>query len=128
MALAHLLASRGASLSLADLNEDGLEAALHSLSRYENKAEHMSFVTDVRSSMIVDAWIQHTVDHFGRLDGAANMAGVHAGTAAIRDMSDGMWDDHMDVNARGVFYCIRAQLRAMRVGGSIVRKSLYIAE
>lgn len=120
LAVAHLLASRGASLSLADVNEAGLEAAMESLKHHETGAEHMYFVTDVRSRVAVDEWIQHTVDHYGKLDGAANMAGVHAGVAAIRDMTDDLWDDHMDVNARGVFFCVRAQLRAMRVGGSIV--------
>jgi NAD(P)-dependent dehydrogenase (short-subunit alcohol dehydrogenase family) len=42
----------------------------------------LTTAVDVRSSDSVNQWIQKTVEKFGRLDGAANIAGVigpHAG-------------------------------------------------
>ena len=41
----------------------------------------------------------------------------------IVETSDQDWNFCMDVNARGVFNCLRAQLRAMKAGSSIVSTS-----
>jgi NAD(P)-dependent dehydrogenase (short-subunit alcohol dehydrogenase family) len=117
LATAQLLASKGARISLADLNEDGLKAAIASL---EDSSKHMYTTIDVRKSESVNSWIQSTVQTLGRLDGAVNMAGVITTATPVAEMSDEAWDFNFDVNARGVFFCIRAQLKAMSAGGSIV--------
>lgn len=116
-ATAQLLAERGAILSLADLNEVNLEKAKMALP-YTDR--HMATVVDVRESNSVDAWIARTVKELGSLDGAVNMAGVITAATPIAEMTDDMWDFNFAVNAKGVFACIRAQVRAMSKGGSIV--------
>ena len=117
LATAQLLASRGAIISLADLNE----AAVHSsASALEGGDIHLATACDVRDSKSVDSWIERTVQKLGRLDGAVNMAGVITHGAPVTETTDEMWDYNLAVNARGVFSCIRAQLRAMTPGGSIV--------
>lgn len=71
---ARLLASKGAKLSLADVQEKllkELEAELQ-----QSGAEVTAHVVDVRDRKTVEAWIAATVDKFGKLDGAANLAGV----------------------------------------------------
>jgi NAD(P)-dependent dehydrogenase (short-subunit alcohol dehydrogenase family) len=80
----------------------------------------MSTVIDVRNSKSVDGWIRSTVDRLGKLDGAVNMAGVITPAAAITEETDENWDFTFSVNTRGVFFCLRAQLKAMKSGGSIV--------
>lgn len=117
LATAQLLSSRGAIISLADINQEGLQAAVQSL---KSSDRHMFTVVDVRSSQSVDAWITSTVQKFGRLDGAVNMAGVITPATPITEVTDDNWNFSFDVNARGVFYCVRAQLRAMGDGASIV--------
>lgn len=117
LATAQLLSSRGAIISLADINEDGLKKAVQSL---ECSEKHIFTVVDVRSSQSVDAWIISTVHKLGRLDGAVNMAGVITPATPITEVTDDNWNFSFDVNARGVFYCVRAQLRAMGDGASIV--------
>jgi arginine metabolism regulation protein II len=117
LSTAQLLASKGAKISLADINEDGLKAAIASL---PEPSKHMYTMIDVRKSESVNSWIQSTVEKLGRLDGAVNMAGVISPATPVADMSDETWDFNFDVNARGVFFCIRAQLKAMSAGGSIV--------
>jgi NAD(P)-dependent dehydrogenase (short-subunit alcohol dehydrogenase family) len=67
----------------------------------------------------VDAWIAKTVEKFGKLDGAANWAGVISVNPTV-DETDENWEFVMGVNATGVFNCIRAELRAMKDGSSIV--------
>ncbi|KAF5569944.1 hypothetical protein FPHYL_1628 [Fusarium phyllophilum] len=116
LAVAKLLASRRAQLSLADMNTAGLEAALKSLPG----GGHIITQVDVRNSQQVNAWIEKTVSVFGKLDGAVNMAGVFTHGTCLRDETDDTWDFIMGVNARGVFNCLRAELNHIKTGGSIV--------
>jgi NAD(P)-dependent dehydrogenase (short-subunit alcohol dehydrogenase family) len=74
---------------------------------------------NVRHSKEVDDWIAKTVEKFGKLDGAANWAGVIS-VNPTKDETDENWEFVMGVNATGVFNCIRAELRAMKDGSSIV--------
>lgn len=117
LATAKLLASRGATVSLADINESAVKAATETLTGSD---KHMCTVVDVRYSQSVDAWIRSTVEKLGKLDGAVNMAGVISPAKPITEETDETWNFNFDVNARGVFFCLRAQLRAMGAGGSIV--------
>ncbi|RAK75444.1 SDR family NAD(P)-dependent oxidoreductase [Aspergillus fijiensis CBS 313.89] len=117
LATAKLVASQGGLVSLADINEGALRKAVETLDHPER---HLVFVVDVCSSDSVDQWIETTVQKFGKLDGAVNMAGVISPAKPITELTNEAWDFNFSVNARGVFYCLRAQLRAMTAGGSIV--------
>ncbi|KAI1612138.1 oxidoreductase [Exophiala viscosa] len=119
LATAKLLASRGATLSLGDTNQAGLDDAIKSLSG----GKHTSTVIDVTNSKQVNSWIEKTVADHGKLDGAANMAGIVLKIAPIKEETDETWAKIMDVNSSGVFYCLRAQLNHMKEGGSIVSAS-----
>ena len=75
----------------------------------------------------VAAWLDETIGRFGKIDGAANMAGVTGetfGNTSIENLTDDQWDQVMEVNVRGVFNCLRAKLQRMTgEGGSIVNAS-----
>jgi NAD(P)-dependent dehydrogenase (short-subunit alcohol dehydrogenase family) len=76
-----------------------------------------AIVTDVRSSEQVERWIRGTVEKFGRLDGAANLAGVvgkHIGVGSILDMTDEDWAFMIGINLSGVFHALRAQIRVLK--------------
>ena len=75
LATAHLLASRGAKLSLADVNGEALEKAAEDI-KQKHSAEVHTKVVDVRKEQDVKEWVDEIVGKFGRLDGAANLAGV----------------------------------------------------
>ncbi|KAJ5369123.1 uncharacterized protein N7496_008883 [Penicillium cataractarum] len=117
LATAKLVASRGAIVSMADINEAALQTAIGSLPGSE---KHIYTIVDVRDSSQVDSWIQSTVDKLGKLDGAVNMAGVISPAKPITETTDETWNFNFGVNSTGLFYCLRAQLRAMTAGGSIV--------
>ncbi|OQV00977.1 hypothetical protein CLAIMM_06405 [Cladophialophora immunda] len=118
LATAKLLASRGAIISLADINEAAVKAAAGSLT---NSDKHMYTVIDVRESQSVDAWIASTVQKLGKLDGAVNMAGIITPAKPVAEETDETWDFNFAVNTRGVFFCMRAEIREMlKAGGSIV--------
>lgn len=74
LSCAELLSSLGAKISIGDVSEAGLEAAARELK--SSGGDIFTQVIDVRKRETVDAWIKATVDQFGKLDGAANMAGV----------------------------------------------------
>ncbi|KAF5540626.1 ARG81-like transcription factor [Fusarium napiforme] len=116
LATAKLLAERGATISLADINEEALKKAKASLPG----DKHIYQVVDVSKSDSVDSWIKTTLDTFGELHGAVNMAGIIAEPVPLTDYSDEVWDKMFAVNTRGVFNCLRAELRAMSAGASIV--------
>ena len=119
-ATAILLARRGAILSLADKNADGLAATLAELAPPDSHdTQHTVTVLDVRSAGDVNDWITDTLNTFGNLDGAANIAAVHR--EGGRDLRNSpVWDFVMNINARGVFNCMRAELNALGQGGSLV--------
>lgn len=122
LATAHLLASRGATISLADVSEQGLHNASQALISQHN-VEVLTFALDVRIASQVNAWIEQTVSKFGKLDCAANIAGVipkSIGVGGIAEQDDEDWDFIIAVNLTGIMHCMRAQLRVISDGGSIV--------
>ncbi|KAE8380075.1 hypothetical protein BDV26DRAFT_258237 [Aspergillus bertholletiae] len=124
LAVAKQLYSYGARLSLADIDETALSSAFEQLN---SDAENvLTTKVDVGSSASVDAWIEATVQRFGRLDGAANMAGMigkNHGTGRLTEQDDEEWDRLLRVNLTGTMYCVRAQVRSISTTsgkGSIV--------
>ncbi|KAF4119417.1 3-oxoacyl-[acyl-carrier protein] reductase, partial [Geosmithia morbida] len=82
----------------------------------------------VRDPNQVSAWINQTVSHFGRLDGAANIAGIvplsigsDAGLVENIDLEE--WKRTIDVNLTGIMLCMKYQLATMQEGSSVVNAS-----
>lgn len=68
---------------------------------------------DVTSAADVDATIDAIVAEHGRLDVAVNNAGVTGGLAWLHEAEESFWDTVVDVNLKGVWLCMRAELRHM---------------
>lgn len=121
---ARLAAQQGASLAVCDIQKLQLEGSVAELKSIG--ANVIGTVVDVTSRVQVDAWINATIEHFGKLDGAANFAGVerkHAAFTPITDLSDDEWEWVIAVNLTGTMFCMRAQLRVMAQEGAIVNAS-----
>lgn len=116
LVVAQQLSKRGAFISLADINDQGLETAVKTL----DGEKHIYTAVDVRDSAQVDQWIERTIKELGRLDGAVNFAGICIFSNKVADETDEIWKRTIDINLTGVFNCIRAQLRRMKKGASIV--------
>lgn len=122
-ATARLLAAQGARLSLAD-TKPNLRDSARSLS-----GAHLNTLVDVRNASAVDSWMDATLKKFGRLDGAVNMAGILTPATPLVDTRDEDWEQSFAVNARGMFNCLRAEIRGMSTNengrkGAIVSPSL----
>jgi NAD(P)-dependent dehydrogenase (short-subunit alcohol dehydrogenase family) len=123
LATARVLASRGAHLSLADVQEKQLLSAAEEIRSQNPDVKVTTTVLDVRSEDQVNSWITKTVQELGSLDGAANVAGTAGKPGAmgqIKDFQTENWEFIMGINCTGVFYCMRAQLQNMKEGAAIV--------
>jgi NAD(P)-dependent dehydrogenase (short-subunit alcohol dehydrogenase family) len=116
-----LLASQGAIVSIADLSEAPLKEVEAKITASGGTV--LTAVVDVRDDKAVDAWIATTVAKFEQLDGAVNLAGVipkSINVERVQDLNNEDWKFVLDVNLNGVMYCMRAQLKEMKDGGSVV--------
>ncbi|KAI6782609.1 uncharacterized protein J7T54_003621 [Emericellopsis cladophorae] len=123
-----LLASRGASLSLADIQSSTLDEAKDSILSQYTSIKVFSQVVDVRSAEQVETWIKATVSHFGRLDGAANIAGIvprsiGSDAGLMENTSPDEWDSCLGVNLTGVMHCMKYELRVIAEDSAIVNAS-----
>ncbi|KIL90571.1 hypothetical protein FAVG1_06304 [Fusarium avenaceum] len=121
LATAQVIAQRGATVSIADVDA----AAMSSATAYfeEQGIEALVSRVDVSQRSEVESWLDATVKKYGRLDGAANVAGIigkHHGLRAVADLEDEEWHKIIAVNLTGTMYCLRAQLNRIVDGGSIV--------
>lgn len=124
LATAKLLSSRGATVCIADISQASLATAESHLATL--KVPFSVTQVDVSKRPEVDAWIDEIVSKFGKLDGAVNCAGVigkHHGITKITELEDDEWHRIISVNLTGMMYCLRAELRKISDGGSIVNIS-----
>ncbi|KAF2419703.1 NAD(P)-binding protein [Tothia fuscella] len=123
-ATARLLAEQGCLLSICDVNGTALAECTKEIAALSSSPLNiLSTVVDVRKVSDVDSWIDATVAKFGKLDGGINMAGVIPkviNIERVEDLNDEDWNFVIDVNLNGVMHCMRAQLRNMNIGGSII--------
>ncbi|KAK7178824.1 hypothetical protein DPSP01_014340 [Paraphaeosphaeria sporulosa] len=117
-----LLARQGAHLSVADVNEAALKEKAAEIEKVST-GKVIYTTVDVRKDDQVNAWIAKTVEKFGKLDGAVNLAGVVPkviNKERVEDLNNEDWHFVLDVNLHGVMHCMRAQLQNMNEKGSLV--------
>src|SRR5277367_2735438 len=81
---------------------------------------------DVSIASEVEALVKKTVEKFGRLDVAFNNAGIEGVWAPIIRESEEDWDRTIDINLKGVWLCLKYEIRQMLKqggGGAIVNMS-----
>jgi NAD(P)-dependent dehydrogenase (short-subunit alcohol dehydrogenase family) len=79
--------------------------------------------TDVSKAADVESLVKKTVEAFGRLDVAFNNAGIEGAWVPITEQSEEDWDRTIDINLKGVWLCLKYEIRQMLKqggGGAIV--------
>ncbi|MEI8014558.1 MAG: SDR family oxidoreductase [Nitrospira sp.] len=86
--------------------------------------EAWAIQTDVADERQVERLIEQTVKRYGRLDILVNNAGVFGGKR-LADTTTKDFDEVMNVNLRGTFFCCRAGFKHMKKegGGTIINMS-----
>jgi NAD(P)-dependent dehydrogenase (short-subunit alcohol dehydrogenase family) len=115
-------AREGAKVVFTDIDESGGAETLRMVE--QAGGEGMFLRSDVRVERDVEAMVDRTVERFGRLDCAVNNAGV-VGYAPIDKATVDEFDAIVDPNLRGVFLCMKYEVRQMKRngGGAIVNQS-----
>jgi len=81
--------------------------------------------TDVSQAAAVQALVNTCVTRYGRLDYAVNNAGIEGSIVPMIDYTEDDWDAIIDINLKGVWLCMKAEVVQMQQngGGAIVNVS-----
>lgn len=113
-------AGEGAAVVIADLNQEGGEAAVRDCKEQGGRA--VFHKTNVESEAEIKAAIERAVGEFGRLDITYNNAGIGGVLGPLEQVSAENWDRTFAVLLRAVFFGIKHSIAPMRKngGGSII--------
>ncbi len=99
---AEKMAEMGAKVVVTDINQEKIDAVVHSIR--ENGGEAIGAVMNVASNDSIGAAIQTAVEAFGGIDIVVNSAGI-LGTSSIEEMQrDGEWNRVLDIDLSGTFF------------------------
>jgi NAD(P)-dependent dehydrogenase (short-subunit alcohol dehydrogenase family) len=116
LATARAFAEAGAAIVLADVSEEAVRTEAQKLAEAGHQA--LAIRCDVSDDAEVAGMVERTVAEFGRLDAAFNNAGVMARIAPVADTSRDEWDRVIGINLRGVWSCMKHELRQMERQGN----------
>ncbi|MFP6729518.1 MAG: SDR family oxidoreductase [Alphaproteobacteria bacterium] len=111
---------RGARVAVNGRSEESVAKAINELGGELGGDGLVSAPGDVGTVAGCEAAVAAAIDGLGGLDILVNSAGVgHSGP--IEEMDEALWDETLDVNLKGTFFCIKAALEPLRKsGGNIV--------
>ena len=110
LAIARLLAERGATVAIFNRNQDRAREAVGTIEAAGGAAR--AFAADIADGKSVDAAFGAALEALGRVDVLVNNAGLTKDGVFMR-MSDEQWDAVLDTNLGGAFRCCRAVARPM---------------
>jgi NAD(P)-dependent dehydrogenase (short-subunit alcohol dehydrogenase family) len=113
---AEAFAQAGAAVVLADINETALRKVTDDLTTAGHQA--LGVGCDVSDEQQVAAMVERAVGEFGRLDMAFNNAGIMVPPTDAADELAEQFDRVQAINLRGVWACMKHELRQMRTQGS----------
>jgi len=116
LATARAFAESGAAVALTDVDRTALDTAAEDLTAAGHQV--LALTCDVTDEEQVAAAVDHTVDTFGRLDAAYNNAGIQIPPSDAADEPAERFDRVHAINLRGVWACMKHELRHMRPLGS----------
>ncbi len=121
---AELFAENGAKVIIADFNKEEGQKVADAIQADGGEATFIE--VDVSNEEQVKNLVEKTVETYGRLDGALNNAALTPDDKQIAEMDMDYYDRLMSVDLKGVFLCMKYQLKQMveqGEGGSIVNTS-----
>ena len=110
-ASAERLAAEGANVVVTDVVADTGEETVDII---EDAGGDAVFVeVDVSDPDSVAGMVDTAVETYGGLDFAHNNAGILTGFARVTDIEDNQWDRLLDINLKGIWNCMKAELPVM---------------
>jgi len=118
-----LLASAGAAVVAADLNEEAAQQTVKQIESASGKA--IAVKVDIGDESSILSMYETVQAKLGRLDILVNNAGIYPKTCFVETSAE-KWDKVLGVNLRGTFLCMREAIKCMqraKNGGSIINIS-----
>jgi NAD(P)-dependent dehydrogenase (short-subunit alcohol dehydrogenase family) len=109
-------AREGATVVCADVSKESGEATAAKIREAGGKAEFAP--VDVSDDAQVQALIARVVKSHGRLDCAYNNAGIEGDVIDTHEASERNFDRVMAINVKGVWLCMKYEIRQMRRQGA----------
>jgi len=127
-ATARLLARCGAMVTAIDRAPEGLMATAEDIAGFGGRV--LPLVANVAQHEAMRDAVERTLDEYGALHLAANIAGIAGDAAAVGDMDPAAWDETISINLSALFYGMHYQIPAMIAagGGAIVNVSSVFAD
>ncbi len=113
---AEKFAAQGAKLGLSDIN--GAQLAQVATALRLQGAAVVHDTVDVSDEAQVASHIGNITQAFGTLDVGVNNAGIGHDVTPLQNLSTDDFDRMMNVNAKGVFLCMKYQIPMMQAAGS----------
>ncbi len=116
-------AREGARVVVADWNEAAGNATVAVIRERAGDAFYVK--ADVSREEDVKAMVAATLSHYGALHAAFNNAGVDVHGPLVTELDEATWDRVIDINLKGVFFCLKHEIPAMLAagGGAIVNSA-----
>jgi NAD(P)-dependent dehydrogenase (short-subunit alcohol dehydrogenase family) len=112
--LARALANAGASVAAGARSLEDLRELVPRIEAEGGSA--LAVELDVTDRGSIERAVDATADRFGSVDVLVNNAGLGANQDAL-ELTEEEWDELLDVNLRGLFFCCQAAARRMRERG-----------
>ncbi len=122
-ATAVLFAQEGAQVIATDVNDAGGEETIKQINQSGGRGKY--YHLDVSQETAVADVFQKVIDEFGHLDVLFNNAGIAGTNKPTDELTEEEWNQVLDINLKGVFFCEKYALRQMKKqkSGSIINNS-----
>lgn len=116
-ATALAFSNQGANVVIADVNTQGGEETVSLI--HKNGGQATFVKTDVTKAVEVEALVTKTIERYGHLDCAFNNAGIRGSSSqSVAECDEEAWDQVMNVNLKGVWLCMKYEIRQMLEQGN----------
>ncbi|HEY4383497.1 MAG TPA: SDR family oxidoreductase [Ktedonobacteraceae bacterium] len=116
---AEMLAREGARVIIADLQQDAGQSVVSAIREKGGEAvfQQLDVIEEQQCQQVMDMAVQT----YGRLDIVVNNAGWYP-RATLEETTADLWDQMLNVNLRGAFFCCKHAVAHLRAsgGGSII--------
>jgi len=115
-AIAKRISREGASVTIADISDDDGHRVVEEIRAEGGEADF--FHADISSPDGAQDLVDHVVSTYGRLDLAANNAGLAERPGLMHELDPADWAKVISVDLTGTWLCMRAELRQFVKQGS----------
>lgn len=118
-ATAKKLISQGVNVVISGRREELASGAIADIESVAINGAIVKFIrNDVTDETAIQQMIAQVVSEFGRLDMAVNNAGVYNEAATLDQSDTKKFNEMIDVNVMGVYYCMKNEIAQMLKQGS----------